>query len=175
MARAPSSRFASVGTSASRRLDVGNILAVAASPIVHDEDDMLERMMARKFAALNRRDLAAQMRGWADDAVFEFPGRSAISGRFEGKPAIEAWWRRWFERMATVRFAVRRVGLANPFTFNLANTVFVEWVADVTTVDGISAHAEAVSVMRVRRGKVVFARDYFLDPTIEEMVWGRAA
>jgi hypothetical protein len=29
-------------------------------------------------------------------------------------------------------------------------------------------------VMRIRRGKVVFARDYFLDPTIEEVVWGAA-
>ncbi len=133
---------------------------------------MLERMMDRNFQALNRRDLAAQMRGWAEDAVFEFPGHSAISGRFVGKPAIEAWWRNWFERMATVHFVVRRVALANPFTFTIANTMFVEWVADVTTVDGISAHAEAVSVMRIRRGKVVFARDYFLDPTIEETVWG---
>ncbi len=136
---------------------------------------MLEQIVARNFEALNRKDLAAAMRGWADNAVFEFPGHSTISGRFVGKPAIEAWWRRWFERMADVRFVVRRVAFANPFTLTLANTVFVEWVADVTTTDGVSVHAEAVSVMRVRRGKVVFARDYFLDPTIEEMVWGRAA
>ncbi len=135
---------------------------------------MLERIVARNFEALNRKDLAAAMRGWADDAVFEFPGRSTISGRFVGKPAIEAWWRRWFERMADVRFVVRCVAFANPFTLTLANTVFVEWAADVTTVDGISVHANAVSVMRLRRGKVVFARDYFLDPAIEDAVWGRA-
>jgi ketosteroid isomerase-like protein len=76
--------------------------------------------------------------------------------------------------MATVHFAVRRVALADPFTFSIANTMFVEWTADVTTVDGMSAHADAVTVMRIRRGKVVFARDYFLDPTIEEVVWGAA-
>ena len=107
---------------------------------------MLERMVARNFGALNRKDLTAHMRGWAEDAVFEFPGHSTISGRFVGKPAIEAWWRRWFARMDTVRFVVRRVALANPFMLNLANTVFVEWVADVTTVDGIAAHAEAVEL-----------------------------
>ena len=51
------------------------------------------------------------MRGWADEAVFGSPGHSTISGRFVGKPAIEAWWRRWFDRMPSVRFAVRRVAL----------------------------------------------------------------
>jgi len=135
---------------------------------------MLERMMARNFRAMNRRDLAGTMRGWAEDGVFEFPGHSTISGRFVGKPAIEAWWRRWFDRMASVRFVVKRVALANPFTLTVANTVFIEWVADVTTVDGMSAHAEAVTMLRLRRGKVVFARDYFLDPTIEDVVWGAA-
>lgn len=135
---------------------------------------MLERLVARTYEAVNRKDLAATMHGWAEDAVFEFPGHSTISGRFVGKPAIEAWWRRWFERMATVRFVARRVALANPLALNIANTVFIEWTADVTTVDGIAAHAEGVSVMRIRRGKVVFARDYFLDPTIEELVWGTA-
>jgi ketosteroid isomerase-like protein len=138
------------------------------------EIGMLERMMARNFRAVNRKDLAAWMRGWAEDGVFEFPGHSTISGRFVGKPAIEAWWRHWFERMGSVRFVVRRVAVANPFTLNFANTVFVEWVADVTTVDGIPVHAEAVTVMRLRRGKVVYARDYFLDPSIEEASWGAA-
>jgi ketosteroid isomerase-like protein len=134
---------------------------------------MLERLVARNFRALDRKDLRTFMRGWADDAVFEFPGHSAISGRFVGKSAIEAWWRRWFARMQAVHFAVKRVGLANPFTLSIVNTVFVEWTADVTTKDGLSAHAEAVSVMCIRRGKVWLARDYFLDPAVEDQVWGR--
>ena len=135
---------------------------------------MLERMVSRNFEALNRKDLGATMGAWADDAVFEFPGHSSISGRFVGKAAIETWWRRWFARMETVHFAVRHVALANPLALTFANTVFIEWVADVTTVDGLPAHAEAVTVMRMRRGKVVAARDYFLDPGVEDAVWGSA-
>ena len=114
------------------------------------------------------------MSTWAADGVLEFPGRSAISGRFVGKPAVEAWWRRWFDRMRSVRFTVDRVALANPIALTFANTMFVEWHTEVTTHDGLRAHAAGVSVVRFRRGKIVHARDYFFDPTIEEEVWGPA-
>jgi ketosteroid isomerase-like protein len=134
---------------------------------------MFEAIVARNFEALNQRDLGRIMRQWADDAVFEFPGHTPVSGRFVGKPAIEAWWRRWVDRMASVQFDVRTVGLANPFTLTLRNSFFVEWHVAVTTKDGVSMSADAVSVLRVRRGKVVYACDYFFDPTVLEAVWGR--
>lgn len=135
---------------------------------------LLERVAQRSYRAVNRKDLDSLMLAWAPDAVFEFPGRSSISGRFVGKPAIEAWWRRWFDRMRSVHFTVDRVALRNPIALTFANTMFVEWQADVVTYDGIRAHAAGVSVMRFRRGKIVHARDYFFDPTIEEAVWGPA-
>jgi hypothetical protein len=30
-----------------------------------------------------------------------------------------------------------------------------------------------VSVARFRRGKAIYIRDYFLDPSVEEVIWGR--
>jgi ketosteroid isomerase-like protein len=134
---------------------------------------MFEAIVARSFEALNQRDLGRIMRQWADNAIFEFPGHTPVSGRFVGKPAIEAWWTRWVDHMASVHFDVKTVGLANPFTLTLRNTCFVEWHAEVTTKDGISMSADAVSVLRVRRGKVVYACDYFFDPTVLDAVWGR--
>lgn len=133
---------------------------------------MLERLVARSYRAMDRRDLGALMRYWADDAVFEFPGRTSISGTFVGKAAIEAWWRRVFDRMVVFHFTPRRVAFANPFGLTWSNTVFIEIVVRAETVDGLKARAELVSVLQYRRGKVVRARDYFLDMSEEERIWG---
>jgi ketosteroid isomerase-like protein len=134
---------------------------------------MLEGLVQRNYEALNRRDLSAIMGWWADDAVFEFPGRTPVSGRFVGKPAIEAWWRRWVERYASVHFTVKHVAIGNPLGLTIANTLFVEWDVEVTTTDGISLQASAVSFTSMRHGKVIYARDYFFDPTALERIWGR--
>jgi ketosteroid isomerase-like protein len=137
---------------------------------------MFERLLARTYdRSINRLDLDRTMASWADDAVFEFPGHSTISGRFVGKPAIRAWWQRVFERASEVRFVPRHVAFANPFLLTFANTMFTELEVDITTKDGRTVHAELVSVVRFRRGKAVHARDYFLDPSVEEVLWGRIA
>ena len=135
---------------------------------------MLEGLIQRNYEALNRRDLAAIMEWWADDAVFEFPGKTPISGRFVGKPAIESWWRRWVERYASVHFTVKHAAFGNPLALNIANTLFVAWDVEVTTKDGLSGHASAVSFTKLRRGKAIYARDYFFDPTFLERIWGHA-
>lgn len=129
--------------------------------------------MARTYdRSVNRLDLDRTMASWADDAVFEFPGRTPISGRFVGKPAIREWWRRVFERASEVRFVPRHVAFSNPLLLTVASTMFVELEVDITTKDGLAVHAELVSVARMRRGKAVYIRDYFLDPSVEEKIWG---
>jgi ketosteroid isomerase-like protein len=133
---------------------------------------MLETLMQRRFETLNRRDLPAIVDMWNEDAVFEFPGKTPISGRFEGKPAIEAWWRRWVARFTSVHFTVRHVGVIRVWPG--ANSALIAWDVDVTTTDGIRGHASGVSLMRERGGKVAFARDYFFDPEGIELIWGRA-
>jgi uncharacterized protein len=131
---------------------------------------MLERLAQNWFEALNRRDLAAIVGMWDEDAVFEFPGRTPMSGRFEGITAIAEWWRRWINRYATVHFTVKHVGIVGLRPG--APTLLVAWDADGTTVDGIRGQASGVSLTRAHRGKIAFARDYFFDPTVLEMIWG---
>ena len=77
---------------------------------------MFEGRVARSFEAISRKDLEAMMRNMTDDAVCEYPGNTPMSGRFEGKPDIRDWWRRWPERMASVRFTVKHVAFASPVT-----------------------------------------------------------
>jgi len=133
---------------------------------------MLETLMQRRFETLNRRDLPAIVGMWNEDAVFEFPGKTPISGRFEGKPAIEAWWRRWVARFTSVHFTVRHVGVVRIWPGG--NSALVAWDVDVTTTDGIRGHASGVSLMKERDGRIAFARDYFFDPEAIELIWGRA-
>jgi ketosteroid isomerase-like protein len=135
---------------------------------------MFEGMVARTYEALERKDLDAVMSYWAEDSTWEYPGRTPMSGRFVGKPAIRAWWERWLARMASVHFTVKHAALGNPLRLGTANTLFVEWEADITTSDGLSARPAGVTVITIRHGKTVHARDYFLDPTLLERVWGTA-
>lgn len=136
---------------------------------------MLERQVQRTFDAVNRRDLAAVMKGWAEDGVLEFPGRSSLGGRYEGKAAIETFFRRWFERMASIRVTVRHVAFANPIALHYTNTMYVEFETDQVTSDGLSFHTEVVGVYRLRRRKLVYYREYLFDPDLALAVWGPAS
>lgn len=133
---------------------------------------MFEQRMQRTFEAVSRKDLAAVMRGWAEDGVLEFPPGSTLGGRYEGKPAIEGFFRRWFERMASIRVTVRHVAFANPVALTLGTTMFVEFETDQRTTDGLTLHTEVVGVYRLRRGKLVSYREYILDPRAAAEVWG---
>lgn len=136
---------------------------------------MLERRVQHMFDAVNRKDLAAVMKGWAEDCVLEFPGRSSLGGRYEGRAAIEAFFRRWFERMASIRLTVRHVAFVNPVALDIANTMYVEFDTDQVTSDGLSFHTEVVGVYRLRRRKLTYYREYLFDPDLALTVWGPAS
>jgi ketosteroid isomerase-like protein len=126
----------------------------------------------RGFDMMSRKDLATLMRGYTNDAVFEFPGWTPISGRHEGKPAIEAFFRTVFDRMASMRFTVKRVAALHRFALNLTNTLLIEWAADETSYDGITIHVEGVTICRIHHGRTVATRDYIFDTGPLETMWG---
>jgi len=133
---------------------------------------MLEGRVQGQFdVAQNRLDLAAIVAMWGEDAVFEFPGDTPMSGRIEGRAAIEAWWRRWVEHYASVRFTVNRVGIVSvrPRSYE----VMVAWDFDGTARDGVRLHASGISQVRTQGGKIAHAKDYIFDVTSLESVYGR--
>jgi ketosteroid isomerase-like protein len=134
---------------------------------------MFERRVQHTFDAVSRKDLAAVMAGWAEYGVLEFPGRTVLSGRHEGKRAIEAFFREWFERMETIRLTVKHVGFAG-LTMTHGSTMYVEFDTDQTTKDGIEFHTEVAGVYRFRQGKLAYYREYLFDPTMTETVWPTA-
>ncbi|HEX9038778.1 MAG TPA: nuclear transport factor 2 family protein [Ktedonobacterales bacterium] len=134
---------------------------------------LIKRGVRHGFELLNQKDLAALSRLWAEDGVFAFPGETPISGRYEGQQAIAGFFRRGFNRMATIHFTVERIAVAHPFALGLTNTVLCAWALDETSHDGISIHIAGVSVFEFHHGRCVAARDYIFDPKPLEVMWGR--
>lgn len=135
---------------------------------------LMLRMRFPQFCeAVSRKDVDAACRDIGEDVVFEFPGQSSISGRYDGRPAFRAYWLRLFDRYDTFTMTPKRIALARPYAFGLTNTVLMEWVVDVLANDGLSLRAEGVTVVEIRHGKAVHVRDYIFDPTLLELVWGK--
>jgi ketosteroid isomerase-like protein len=132
---------------------------------------MFEHRVQRSMEAMNRKDLAAVMRPWADDAVFEFLGHTPISGRYEGKPAIEGFFKRVFEGLETIQIDVRHAAFSNPVGLNYNNTVYVEYGVKETTTTGVTIRDERITVIEYRHGKVVSMREWAFDPTLVEALW----
>ena len=136
---------------------------------------MFEHRVQHSMEAMNHKDLAAVMQPWADDAVFEFLGHTPISGRYEGKPAIEDFFRQVFDGLETLQINVKHAAFANPVGLTYNNTVYIEYDVRETTRAGVTISDERISVIDYRHGKVVSMREWAFDPTIVEAVWGPAA
>ena len=133
---------------------------------------MFEQRAQRSMEAMGRKDLAAVMASWADDGVFELAGHTTLSGRYEGKPAIEGLFRRIFEGLNEIRITVKHVALVNPVALTYNNTVFIAYDVEETSPDGLTIHDERISVTEYHHGKVVSMREWAFDPTIIEAIWG---
>ncbi len=122
------------------------------------------------FAAINRRDVDTIVGMFTEDGVFEFPGRSAIAGRFVGRTAIRAWFQRWFAEIQP-RFTVKSVSVERIFTLGATNTVHVEWEAEEVNRAGEHFHLTGVTTLQARGGKGVFVRDYIPEQDVLERAW----
>lgn len=122
------------------------------------------------FAAINRRDLEAIVGMFAADGVFEFPGHSAMAGRFSGKEAIRSWFERWFQEMQP-HFTLKHVSVERIFAFGATNTVHVEWELDEVNQAGERFHMTGVTALHARGGKAVLVHDYIPDQDVLERAW----
>jgi ketosteroid isomerase-like protein len=125
---------------------------------------ILARRQARaQFARLNARDLEGFMRGVADDAVFDFPGPTGISGHHVGKAAVRTFFQAMLDDHPEIRFTVRHVAVENIFSVTGTNTLLVEWDLDYTNRAGRMFHNSGITSGSARGGKIVRLRDYLFD------------
>ncbi len=125
---------------------------------------IIKRKVPESMAALERHDLDALLKDWADDAVLEYPGDiPEISGTHSGIEAIRAFYRRDFEQFPELEITPTHIAVTNLFDFTGNNVAIVSWDADVTNKKGFSLKNKGVSVMQIRQGKIRRVRTFIFD------------
>ncbi len=124
---------------------------------------MAKRRAPTVYEALNRRDLEAFLEYWANDGTFVFPGDIDASGTHSGKEAVRAWFQGFLEQFSTIRFTIKHVAVADPFDMVGNNVVAMRWEVELTNREGFDSHNSGVSVISLRRGKVVHVQDFLFD------------
>jgi ketosteroid isomerase-like protein len=122
-----------------------------------------KKALADAFGALNRHDLPKFMSAWRDDGVFVYPGDLPQSGTFQGKSAVEGWFRRFFEQFPTIQFDVQDVCVRNIFDLSGTNVVAVHWNLQLTNREGRVGQNSGVTVVSIERGRVFLVKDFISD------------
>ncbi|MBN2113048.1 MAG: nuclear transport factor 2 family protein [Acidimicrobiia bacterium] len=122
-----------------------------------------KKKAAAAFEALNRHDLARFMSNWREDGVFIYPGDLAQSGTYQGKAAVEAWFRQFLEQFPTIAFEVQDVCARNLFDLVGTNVLAVHWTRRVVNREGYEVRDSGVTIITGRWGKVAQVKDFFFD------------
>lgn len=136
---------------------------------------MAKRAIADAFEAMNQQDVDRFLANWRDDAVFVFPGDIPESGTFEGKPAIEDWFRRYFERFPEIRYDVTDICARDCFDLAGNNVLAAHWTVRHTNREGRTGTNSGVTVVTAQGGKVARVQDFYFDTGAEfRRDWGAA-
>jgi ketosteroid isomerase-like protein len=121
------------------------------------------KAIARAFDAMNRHDLQEFMSAWREDGVFVYPGDIPESGTFQGKSAVEGWFRHFFEQFPRIRFDIQDLCVRNIFDLSGTNVVGVHWNIQLTNREGRVGQNSGVTVVNIKRGKVFLVKDFIFD------------
>jgi ketosteroid isomerase-like protein len=124
---------------------------------------LARRALLKAFDAMNRHDLPTFMSAWHEQGSFVYPGEIPESGVFEGKSAVEAWFRRFFEQFPKIEFDVQDVCVRNIMDLVGNNVAAVHWNIRLTNRDGRIGENSGVTVLTIKGGKVLSARDFIFD------------
>jgi ketosteroid isomerase-like protein len=122
-----------------------------------------KKAIAGAFEAMNRHDLSGFMSAWRDDGVFIYPGEISVSGTFNGKSAVENWFRNFFEQFPKIKFIIQDICVRNIFAVTGTNVVAVHWDIQLTNRDGREGQNSGVTVISIKGGKVFEVQDFIFD------------
>jgi ketosteroid isomerase-like protein len=104
-------------------------------------------------AAFDRRDVDAVMAAMTDDCLFENTWPSPDGERYEGAPAVRAFWERFFAASPAARFEEEA-------RFAAGDHCVVRWVYRWAPDDGAPGHVRGVDLFCIRDGRVQEKRSY---------------
>jgi ketosteroid isomerase-like protein len=115
---------------------------------------LAKRSVPGWFDAMNRHDLDALLKDYAEDVVMVYPGDvEGVSGTTTGKPALRDWYQRYFDQFPVVDQRVRHIAVSNIFDMVGNNVTAVDWEVDVVNRGGLEVHNGGVSIITSRLGK----------------------
>jgi ketosteroid isomerase-like protein len=113
------------------------------------------------FDAMNRHDLDALLKDYAEDAILVYPGDvDGVSGTFAGKATLRDWYQRYFDQFPFVYQTVKTIAVSNIFDLIGTNVIAVEWEAEVKNRDGLQVKNNGVSIIKSRLGKATHITVY---------------
>ena len=135
---------------------------------------ILAKIMARSgYSAINQRNPDKALGNLAEDATFTFPGKISISGVTKGKQAIIECHEKMLEHFPKMHFTVKEVFVSNILAMGATNNVAVEYELTYTNREGKEFHNSAVTVGRIKGGKMVSMKEYIFDLDTTNEAWGK--
>ncbi len=131
-----------------------------------------KKKMRSAFANLNRRDLPAFLANVAEDSTYVVPGNISVSGTIKGKKNIEEWWKKFMEQFPKANFTLKNVFVQNIFAFSGTNVAAAEWDVVLTNREGADFQENGITVVNIKKGKIVLASVYKLDTEVMRKAWG---
>ncbi len=113
-------------------------------------------MIRRNLRALRQGDPGPLLASYGDDAVLVFPGRNSWAGEHRGKPAIEAFLRRFLE--AGIVGEAQDILVNGPPWRTTVCMVFVDHAVDEAGT--VVYENRAVVFGRIVWGKIVYHEDF---------------
>ena len=131
-----------------------------------------KKKMRSAFASLNRRDLPAFLANVAEDSTYVVAGNISVSGTIKGKKNIEEWWKKFMEQFPKANFTLKNVCVQNIFALGGTNVAAAEWDVVLTNREGADFQENGVTVVTIKKGRIVLASVYKLDTEIMRRAWG---
>ncbi len=127
---------------------------------------MLKRAAIDGFAEVNRHDIEALLERYHEDAVFEYPGDTVLSGRHAGRAEIRRFYEQWFELMPETKFTVQHTAVEDMLALTGTNEGYVEWEVDSSDREGKHYHVTGITKFHTEGGKIRHVKDYIYDQDV---------
>lgn len=126
------------------------------------------------FKHLNNRDLSSFLKDWDKNATFEYPGNISMSGKHRGVENIRKWWEKFFIQFPESKFTCNKILIKNCFAFGPSNEIALDWSVVTMNKDHNEFTNSGVSIVQIKRGKIVHFKDYFFNTNELSEAWGEA-
>lgn len=123
------------------------------------------------FSYFNDRNMEKFLSLWDDDAIFIYPGNVSVSGTNKGKSAVSAWFNNLMDTGPAVHFSIKSICVDNIFDLIGTNVITAEWDNSVTNRNGITILISGISVIRIKKGRIIKVCDYIFDPEKLPIAW----